>query len=86
MFSSVLLTTLFAALATVRADPDPTVPGPGNSYNEGSTCQIAWDPDTTGTWKTMYIELMCGSNDAMVHITSKWRPSIALWSCDLRCR
>ena len=69
MLSSFFLVTLFAALA-VRADPDPSEPGPGSVYNEGSTCHISWDPDTTGTWKTMNIELMCGDNYNMIHLTS----------------
>ena len=71
MFSPILLTALLASLAAVRADPDPSEPGPGSVYNEGATCHIAWSPDTTGTWKTMYIELMTGSNLGMVHLTSE---------------
>lgn len=71
MFSPIVLATLLAAIASTRADPNPSVPGPGDVYNEGSNCQIEWDADTTGTWKTMNIELMTGSNLGMVHITSK---------------
>ncbi|KAA1470106.1 hypothetical protein DENSPDRAFT_741982, partial [Dentipellis sp. KUC8613] len=48
----------------------PTEPGPGEVFKEGQTCHIAWDPDTTGTWKTMNIELMTGNNFAMVHLTT----------------
>lgn len=69
MLSSFFLVTLFAALAA-RADPDPSEPGPGSVYNEGSTCHISWDPDTSGTWKTMNIELMCGDNYNMIHLTT----------------
>ena len=72
MFAPVLLTTLFAALATVRADPSPSEPGPGAVYNEGSTCHISWDPDTSGAWKNMTISLMSGSNSAMNFIESKF--------------
>lgn len=72
MFSATILTTLFAAIALVRADPDPSEPGPGSVYNEGSKCHISWDPDTTGTWTTMNIELMTGSNTGMVHLTSEY--------------
>ena len=88
MFAPVLLTTLFAALATVRADPDPSEPGPGAVYNEGSTCHIAWDPDTSGTWKNMTISLMSGSNTAMNFIESESgacltsSPDLPLWSED----
>lgn len=70
MFTSVFFATVLAAVA-VRADPSPNVPGPGDVYNEGSTCNIAWDADTTGTWTTMNIELMTGDNFNMIHLTSK---------------
>ncbi|PSR73085.1 hypothetical protein PHLCEN_2v11055 [Hermanssonia centrifuga] len=70
MFSSTLFATLLAAVAIARADPNPSEPGPGDVYNEGAQCHISWDPDTTGTWKTMNIELMTGSNTGMVHITT----------------
>ena len=69
MLSSLFFVTVLAAVA-VRADPDPSEPGPGSVFNEGSTCHISWDPDTSGAWKTMNIELMCGDNYNMVHITS----------------
>ncbi|KII85980.1 hypothetical protein PLICRDRAFT_165575 [Plicaturopsis crispa FD-325 SS-3] len=67
------LTALFASsllLAGVRADPNPSEPSPGDVFNQGATCHIAWDVDTTGTWKTMNIELMTGSNTGMVHLTT----------------
>ena len=70
MLSSLFFATVLAALA-VRADPNPEEPGPGSSYNEGSNCFISWDPDTTGTWTTMNIELMCGDNYDMIHLTSQ---------------
>jgi len=61
---------LFAAIALpallVRADPNPIVPGPGDSYKEGGTCLIQWDADTTGTWTNMLIELKTGDNLNMV--------------------
>ena len=82
MFAPILLTSLLAAIAAVRADPNPTVPGPGDKYNEGATCHIEWDPDTTGQWKTMNIQLMSGSNLAMVPITSTFihtGPAIFFW-------
>jgi len=70
MFSKVFVTALLATLATVHADPNPTAPGPGDIFNEGSDCKIAWDADTTGTWKEMGIEVMSGSNLQMNHITT----------------
>ena len=70
MFKATVLTTLLSVLAVVRADPTPTEPGPNEVFNEGANCNIAWDVDTTGAWTTMYIELMTGSNSAMVHLTS----------------
>lgn len=69
-----MLTSLLAAIAAVRADPNPTVPGPGDKYNAGATCHIEWDPDTTGQWKVMNIQLMTGNNFAMVPLTSTCTP------------
>jgi hypothetical protein len=69
MFASLALSaTLLATL--VRADVTPLAPAPGNVFNEGSTCHIAWTPDTTGAWKTTSIELMTGNNLDMVHLTT----------------
>ena len=72
MFSSLLIATVFSAIA-VHADPNPTEPAPGDIYREGSQCPISWDVDTTdtsATWKVMNIELMAGDNYNMQHITS----------------
>lgn len=69
MLSSLFVATVLAAVAA-RADPNPSEPGPGAVYKEGGQCHISWDPDTTGTWTTMNIELMSGSNLQMNHITS----------------
>lgn len=71
MFAKVFLSALVAGAAFVRADPNPTEPGPGDVFNEGSNCRIVWEPDTTGVWKVMNIELMSGSNFQMNHITSE---------------
>jgi hypothetical protein len=62
------LATPFFALADVT----PSEPGPGDSFNAGTTCHTTWlgDTDSTTTWKNMAIELMSGSNLGMVHITS----------------
>ncbi|CAO1633600.1 unnamed protein product [Parajaminaea phylloscopi] len=46
----------------------PTAPGPGDSFREGSTCTTSWTPDASGTWKSFNIELMTGSNLAMVKL------------------
>jgi len=71
MFNSLaIFATLACSALLVRADPNPNSPGPGDVYNEGASCPIGWDADTTGTWKTMNIELMTGSNLGMVHLTT----------------
>jgi hypothetical protein len=61
---------LSSALVAFAADIIPTVPDPGHIYNEGSTCQVGWTPDSTGQWKSMNIQLMTGSNFQMVPLTS----------------
>ncbi|KAI0047397.1 hypothetical protein FA95DRAFT_1472117, partial [Auriscalpium vulgare] len=53
-----------------RADPVPSEPGPGEIFNEGANCHVAWTPDPTGLWKVTNIELMTGSNTNMVHLTT----------------
>jgi len=70
MLTLLTLGALLASSSLVRADVNPTAPGPTDVYKEGGTCHIAWDPDTTGTWKVMNIELMTGSNLQMVHLTT----------------
>ena len=73
----------FLTLATpffALADVTPSEPGPGDSFNAGATCHTTWegDKDSTTVWKNMAIELMSGSNLAMVHITSSYsEPSFA---------
>ena len=93
MFSKLLFSALIAGVAFVRADPNPSEPGPGDIFNEGATCHIAWDPDTTGVWKVMNIELMSGSNLQMNHITSELTSlisiilhffSLRLWKLNIR--
>lgn len=69
MFTFLTLGALFAS-SFVRADVNPTEPGPSDVFKAGGQCHIAWQPDTTGTWKVMNIELMTGSNFQMVHLTS----------------
>lgn len=66
----VALVTLFVPLL-VRAEVGPTVPAPGDIYNPGSLCPIAWtgDPNSTTAWKNMTIQLMTGSNLDMQIIT-----------------
>ena len=71
MFKAILLATVLPILSAL-ADPVPDAPAPGDSFNEGSTCHIGWTADTTGTWKTMNIELMTGDNFNMVQLTSEW--------------
>jgi hypothetical protein len=33
----------------------PTTPGPNEIYKAGSNCTIAWNPDTSGSWKNLTI-------------------------------
>ena len=80
MFAAHAFATLLA-LATpffALADVIPSEPGPGDSYNAGATCHTTWlgDPNSTTVWKNMAIELMSGSNLAMVHITSTYLKSL----------
>ena len=72
-----ILATILAA-SLVRADVVPTGPAPGDIFNEGTTCNIAWTADTTGAWKTTNIELMTGDNLNMVHLTSMFSFAAAL--------
>lgn len=65
MFAPIFFAALTAGSALVLADPGPTTPSPGAVYNEGANCDVAWNADTSGVWKTMNIELMTGSNLAM---------------------
>lgn len=60
---------LFAA-ARVHAAVTPITPGSGAVYNEGATCTVAWEADTTGAWTMMNIDLMTGSNDNTVFLKS----------------
>jgi len=71
MFSrSACLTVVLSIALTALADVNPTSPSPGQVFQQGATCTIGWDPDTTGTWKTLNIELMTGPNLNMVHLTT----------------
>lgn len=71
MFSAVtpILTLLAATAIYVRADPNPSSPGPGDVFIEGKPCTISWDVDLTGVWKNMNIDLMTGDNFNMVFLT-----------------
>jgi len=68
MFSKFIIAAIAAGALLARADPDPSVPGPGDVYNEGSNCQIEWAADSSGTWTQMSIQLMTGDNLGMVHL------------------
>ncbi|KAJ7886035.1 hypothetical protein B0H13DRAFT_2044669 [Mycena leptocephala] len=76
MFTSIVFTTILASSAVLlsQAQVDPNEPGPGESFPQGGTCHIAWNGDTTSGsttgWKDMAIELMTGSNEKMVHLTT----------------
>jgi len=68
MFSKFIIAAIAAGALLARADPNPSVPGPGDVYNEGSNCQIEWAADSSGTWTQMSIQLMTGDNLNMVHL------------------
>ena len=69
MFAAVMPILILLAAAAVRADPNPTNPGPGDVFIQGQPCTIGWDVDPTGVWKTMDIHLMTGDNFDMVSLT-----------------
>lgn len=69
MFASSLFAIVALALSTsVVADPNPLEPDSTSIFQEGGNCTIQWDKDATGTWTTMYIELMTGDNFNQVHL------------------
>jgi len=70
MFATLATAAFLASAIVVRADPNPTAPGPGAIFNEGSQCTINWSADSSGTWKTMNIQLMTGDNFNMVPLTT----------------
>ncbi|KAH9940740.1 uncharacterized protein BXZ73DRAFT_98570 [Epithele typhae] len=70
MLAFVVAAALLAGSQLVRAEPVPTAPGPGDVFTQGGKCSFSWTPDTTGTWKTMNVELMTGGNLGMVHLTT----------------
>ncbi|KAJ7272620.1 hypothetical protein B0H12DRAFT_588674 [Mycena haematopus] len=76
MFTSIVFTAILTSSAVLlsQAIVEPNEPGPGESFNEGTTCHIAWDGDTTSgsatAWKNMAIQLMTGPNNPMVNVTT----------------
>ncbi|POY70326.1 hypothetical protein BMF94_6606 [Rhodotorula taiwanensis] len=57
-----------SAATAVLGDVVPTAPGPGEVFRVGQKCNIQWNLDTTGTWTSFEIQLMTGSNLAMVPV------------------
>ncbi|KAJ6605800.1 hypothetical protein B0H10DRAFT_2161982 [Mycena sp. CBHHK59/15] len=76
MFTSIVFTAVLASSSALlsHAIVTPNEPGPGDVFNQGTTCHIGWAGDSgsgsTTAWKNMAIELMTGPNEAMVHITT----------------
>ncbi|KAF7356992.1 hypothetical protein MVEN_01035800 [Mycena venus] len=74
MFTSIVFTAVLASSSVLlaHADVTPNEPGPGEVFNQGAKCHVGWAGDTnsTTTWKNMAIELMTGSNEKMVHLTT----------------
>jgi len=68
MFTKIFFAAIAAQALFVVADPTPSLPGPGDSYNEGSDCQIEWTADDTKTWTDMTISLKTGNNWNMVFL------------------
>ncbi|KAJ6478516.1 hypothetical protein C8R47DRAFT_1138595 [Mycena vitilis] len=70
MFTSIVFTAVL--ISTARAIITPNEPGPGEVFNQGTTCHIGWAADDAGSdeWASFAIELMTGPNEAMVHITT----------------
>jgi len=66
MFAKLIIAAITLPALLAWADPTPSIPGPGDSYQEGGTCQIEWGADTTGKWTNMSIELKTGDNFNMV--------------------
>jgi len=66
MFAKLLLAAIAFQALLVSADPEPSIPGPGDSFKEGGDCVIEWAVDTTGKWTDMKIELKTGDNLNMV--------------------
>lgn len=64
------LALVSATLSLVAGAVTPTGPAPGAIYNAGATCPISWSLDTTATWYNMEIDLMTGSNLAMVKVAT----------------
>jgi hypothetical protein len=72
MLASLILTVTTLLAVFVKADINPLAPAPGDIFDEGTTCHIAWTVDTSGLWKTTNIELMTGNNFDMIFLTSAY--------------
>jgi len=68
MFTHILPLSLLVLVA--RAAMTPTAPGPGDVFSAGSVCSLSWEPDTTGLWKNVTIQLMSGQNLVMLPVTT----------------
>ncbi|KZV96809.1 hypothetical protein EXIGLDRAFT_732375 [Exidia glandulosa HHB12029] len=64
---------LAASLALVRADIEPSEPSPGRDFQIGGDCEISWTPDPAGAWGLTSVELMTGSNDQMIHLSTVYQ-------------
>ncbi|KAJ6581074.1 hypothetical protein B0H19DRAFT_1113520 [Mycena capillaripes] len=73
MFTSIVFNSVLASTAILLSQAQDVIPiesGPGEIFNEGTTCHIAWVGSGTTTWNDMTIELMTGSNTAMILLTT----------------
>lgn len=83
MFPKIFLTAIVVALPVflIAADVTPVEPAPGALFTAGGNCNLNWDGDTSSTtaWKAMTVQLMTGSNDNMIPLTSMY-PSFPTFS------
>jgi len=71
MLSLIIASALpFLLATTVSGQFTPTTPSPGDSFNAGHNCTIAWRADQTGAWSNVTINLMSGSNMNMTMVTN----------------
>lgn len=64
-------TLLLALVPFVSAIVTPNTPDGSTVVNEGSTLDVAWAADDTGSWTNVTIQLMTGDN-FQVSLTPRW--------------
>ncbi|KAH7101063.1 hypothetical protein BKA62DRAFT_657890 [Auriculariales sp. MPI-PUGE-AT-0066] len=69
MMLSVALVALSLVASTI-AGAVPSEPAPGTEFLIGQDCTVKWLASTDGTGKTTYVQLMSGSNEQMIPVTT----------------